>query len=223
MLFSEKKYQKPNLEDLLTGAHYNEAYFNGETSNWNMPYTWENFSQIFLGWAKFIYEGFPESKSFLDVGCARGFLVRALIEVASYNKFNVEAYGFDISEYAIETADASVKEFLQVCSITDYEFDRSYDVVLCLDVFEHCPEEDVKAFLKKAHDHCNHGIIASIPLETHEDDDPSHINIKPREWWHKTFLEAGFSHSGGWDEFQEMGNNDPFIKAAKVNLFVYHP
>lgn len=42
-------------------------------------------------------------KSVLDVGCAKGFLVEDLVDMG------VDAYGIDVSSYAIETAEDSAK------------------------------------------------------------------------------------------------------------------
>ena len=57
----------------------------------------------------------------LDAGCAMGFLVEALRERG------VEAYGVDISEYAISQVHPSVKPYCRLGSITE-PFERRYDL-----------------------------------------------------------------------------------------------
>src|SRR4051794_23312927 len=49
----------------------------------------------------------------LDAGCAMGFLVEAL------RSKGIEAFGIDISEYAIQRADASIRPFCSLGSLTD--------------------------------------------------------------------------------------------------------
>src|SRR5437870_13556529 len=49
----------------------------------------------------------------LDVGCAKGFLVECLRDRG------VEAYGFDISEYAISQVRRDVRPYCKVASVAD--------------------------------------------------------------------------------------------------------
>ena len=71
----------------------------------------ERWSAFFGGIAEKIIALFhPETV--LDAGCAFGYLVSEL------RKRGVEAYGFDISDYAISNVDADFKEFCFVHDIT---------------------------------------------------------------------------------------------------------
>lgn len=223
MLFETKKSEKVDSNKLKDGTYYDVDYYSGKKSNWLMPYEWKNFKTTFMLWAKFIFEGFPESRSFLDVGAAKGFLLKALLEIALINNFEIEVEGFDISEYAVNNCHPDVKEFLKKSSISDYTFKRKFDVIICLDVLEHCFEEDVRAFLKRAHKHCNHALIIALPLEEKENDDPSHILIRPREWWNNLIRSCGFHQRGNWKLFEQLANEEKFIKAAKTNILLYRP
>ena len=49
-------------------------------------------------------------KTVLDVGCAAGYLVAALRDRG------VEAYGIDVSEFAISCAREDIKPYCRVCS-----------------------------------------------------------------------------------------------------------
>jgi SAM-dependent methyltransferase len=81
--------------------------------------------------AKVVLSFFAPQKV-LDVGCAKGFLVQMLRDNG------VDAWGVDISRYAIETAPESVHEFLRVGTVLDLEFDDdSFDLVACLETLEH--------------------------------------------------------------------------------------
>lgn len=58
----------------------------------------------------------------LDIGCAKGFLVKDLMIVCP----GLEAYGIDISEYAIENAEPEVKDRVSVGNCKDLPFPDGY-------------------------------------------------------------------------------------------------
>jgi len=98
----------------------------------------------------------PTAKYILDVGCAYGHLVRELIDRG------YEAYGMDISEYAIKQALVEVNDRLvqgdiseKVPSIPAMHPRSKWSIVFSRDVLEHCETLDeardiLKAIAKKA-------------------------------------------------------------------------
>lgn len=63
----------------------------------------------------------------LDVGCAKGFLVKDLVALG------IDAYGVDVSEYAMMTCEPEVVGRLSVASAEKLLFpDKSFDVVLAI-------------------------------------------------------------------------------------------
>ena len=78
-------------------------------------------------------------RSSLDAGCAMGFLVEQL-----YIR-GVDAYGVDISEYAISKVPEPVADRCRVASLVE-PIDGTYDLVSCIEVLEHMvPDEARKA------------------------------------------------------------------------------
>ena len=78
------------------------------------------------------YLGIKENETILDWGCAKGFLVKA------FRLLRRQAWGMDISSYAISKADESVSSYLKLVDIyTDSLFERSYNYCIAKDVFEH--------------------------------------------------------------------------------------
>jgi SAM-dependent methyltransferase len=71
----------------------------------------------------------------LDVGCAKGFLVEALRDRG------VEAFGIDVSRYAIGEVRDDVKPFCRVASVLD-PLEGPYDLITCIEVLEHLDEAD---------------------------------------------------------------------------------
>lgn len=175
---------------------YDEKYYQGKNgkSNWSDEYTWENFEEIFRAWAKTIFEIFPETRSFLDAGCGKGFLVKALLRVAVLNDWNGrEAFGFDHSEYAIAAADDDLKPLLTCAGLDDFEFERDYEVLLSFDVFEHCDEAQVRRFLARSRPHIMDCFCGVIALDTPKQRlEPSHVLLKNRQWWNDLFVSCGW-------------------------------
>ena len=162
--------------------------------------------------ASTIKEYYPDVNTVLDYGAAKGYLVHAL------NQLGYEAMGYDISEYAKEHCHPSVKhmyididEFISDITKTNSLVEKlrdpglvrgfkdiRFDLVICKDVMEHIPEENVvdvlsiiKAIGKKA--------LFVIPLGDNDqfrireyEIDITHVTKKDEDWWLSKLREAGF-------------------------------
>src|SRR5512133_4199805 len=62
----------------------------------------------------------------LDAGCAMGFLVEGL------RNHGAEAYGIDISEYAIQNTHSSIQSFCWTGSIAD-DLPKMYDLIVTIE------------------------------------------------------------------------------------------
>lgn len=70
----------------------------------------------------------------LDVGCAGGIFLQTAIE----NNFN--AYGIEVSRYAVETAEEMLKLKIELGTLEKCSFkNKFFDVITLLDVIEHFP------------------------------------------------------------------------------------
>lgn len=81
------------------------------------------------------YQGKAKSSpKVLDVGCAKGYLVKLLRELG------IEAWGVDISEYAIANAPSNVKPYLRRINVEEavLPFQNVFcDLVISTSTFEH--------------------------------------------------------------------------------------
>jgi 2-polyprenyl-3-methyl-5-hydroxy-6-metoxy-1,4-benzoquinol methylase len=111
-----------------------------------------------------------------------GFLVEAL------RARDVEAWGVDISEYAVEHVHPAVAEFCWVGSVTD-EFPRSYDLIVCIEVLEHLEPSDAEAAIDNICRHADQCLFSSTPLDYQE---PTHVNVRQPDYWTALFAEHGF-------------------------------
>jgi len=95
--------------------------------------------------AEFIIEKF-NPKTFLDIGCAYGELVKA------FNDLNVEAYGIDGSNYALDKVDSSIKNnvFKVNLNLDPFPFpDKKFDFVGSFYSVEHI--HNIDFFAKELH------------------------------------------------------------------------
>lgn len=125
-------------------------------------------------------------KTVLDAGCATGHLVAALRDLG------VEAYGIDISDYAISVVREDIRQYCAVGSLVDpipEHFPKKYDVVITIEVLEHLMAEEGKKAIANLCQYTDRIIFASTPDDF---DDPTHINVQPREYWARIFAECGF-------------------------------
>lgn len=127
----------------------------------------------------------------LDIGCAKGFLVYL------FRNLNIEAYGVDISSYAINRAPETVKKALFVLDIEkdNLPFPDSYfDLLVMTEVLEHLHFSSMNYILREARRVLkqNGYICLTLPAKKEEKQDVTHINLHPRPFWIKLFREKGF-------------------------------
>lgn len=125
----------------------------------------------------------------LDVGCAKGFLVEALRDRG------VEAFGIDISEYAIGEVRPDLEPYCRVASAVE-PFDERYDLVTCIEVLEHLGEEDGRTAIANICRSAEDVLFSSTPDDFTE---PTHVNVRPRSWWIERFAEHGFRLDADFD------------------------
>ena len=172
----------PNLAE-----QYDESYYEHHLGQ---PYRrgdrgWEGIFGRVAG--AIVAELAPESV--LDAGCAIGFLVEALRDQG------VDAYGFDISEYAISQVPEELRDYCWVGSITD-PLERSYDLTVCIEVLEHLPPELAETAIANLAGHSSRILFSSTPSDYAE---PTHLNVQPMEYWVGLFARHGFFRDVDFD------------------------
>ncbi len=121
--------------------------------------------------------------SVLDAGCAMGFLVEKLRERG------IEAWGVDISEYAIGEVEASIKEYCWIGSVTE-PFPRKYGLIVSIEVLEHLPQEQAESAVANLCKFTDDVLFSSTPYDYKE---TSHFNVQPVEYWAELFAKEGFT------------------------------
>jgi SAM-dependent methyltransferase len=173
----------------FTKEFYDERYFDGKTSCFT-NYDAERLRPEFKTWADKII-GYYQAGSVLEIGCAFGFLVDVLVD----NK--VDAYGCDISEYAVSKA--KNKHRLTVCDVRDglpYP-DNYVDVIFSASTLEHIDIDFIPFLLKEISRVARCGFLIHIPITVNDTNepwgDPTHVTYMSTSWWITTAFNAG-----GW-------------------------
>jgi SAM-dependent methyltransferase len=153
----------------------------------------------------------------LDFGCAKGYLVKAL------RMLHRNAWGVDISSYALSFADPEIRSFL-VNDLNKLD-GLNFKYIICKDVLEHITEFDLRKLLIsfKARK-----LFSVIPLGDNgvfvapsNQTDVTHITCRPRDWWLTLFEETGWSCT--YESLRVDGIKDSYYdKYPDAHLFTIH-
>ena len=142
----------------------------------------------------------------LDYGCAKGFMVYAL------RLLGKEAYGADVSEYAVQHCHPNVKDYLQVIESTE-QLTGGWDLIIAKDVLEHIPKDLIPSVLSELRRRCK-TLFVAVPLGDGQryrireyEMDVTHVVREPEEWWLTTLVAAGFKIKHFDYEFGHMKEN----------------
>lgn len=172
------------------------------------------------------YLGLTRNHTILDYGCAKGFVVKALRILYR------QAWGCDISQYAINSADNDTRQYLKVSSLKPSHnivpFFIGFDYILAKDVFEHIEETELDIVLQALREKGKY-LFACQPLGDKGkfvvpayNMDITHRTIQNKDWWTNKFKKNGwntvkFSYyvpgiKESWSNF-EQGNGFFFLKS----------
>lgn len=140
-----------------------------------------------------------QGETFLDVGSSRGYVVKAL------RRIGVNAFGYDISEWAIENCDLEVKDVVS----TRFPGTK-FSYIFSKDVMEHVPESELIPLVDQLLKQCTIKMLIIVPLSNErggdyvrkEDNmDSTHVIRWPIEEWMDFFQSRSgrrYTVSGSW-------------------------
>lgn len=161
---------------------YGEGYFmRAEGSNY-VNYSWQPALTIPMARSLVkLLEIEPLADTLCDIGCARGYLCKAL------RMIGVPAFGYDISAWAIANCDPDVKAYVSNVFPTE-----QHDFFFLKDLVEHVPLSDLSQMLSKLTSLVRKAILIIVPLSSEsggpyvrrEDNmDSTHLIRWPLESW----------------------------------------
>jgi len=125
----------------------------------------------------------------LDAGCAMGLLVE------SFWDRGVEAWGIDISTYAVSQVRTDLGLYCQCASLVEPIAGR-FDLVTCIEVLEHIPETECLQVVRNLTAVTDRIVFSSTPSDLSE---PTHCNVRPILAWLRLFAGFGFHPECGYD------------------------
>jgi SAM-dependent methyltransferase len=169
----------------MQDSDFGEEYFQHHCGR---PYQHDDFWVAFFGRIADVIVSDIGPRRVLDAGCAMGFLVEAL------RARGVEAYGFDLSSYALAHAPEAARPFCWQANVTD-DIAGHYDVIVCQEVLPHLPlaeaERAIANFCRHSHD-----VLFSVSPYGPA---PLHANVEPPEYWAAVFARHGFYRDFDFD------------------------
>lgn len=141
----QKRAEGKDPEVVRISKQFGEMYFDGPRE---YGYGGYKYDGRWVPVAKDIIEHFelkPGDKV-LDIGCAKGFLVKDLMQVCP----GLQVYGLDVSRYAILHCEPEVIGRLHLGSADSLPFpDKSFDCVLAINTLHNFKREDLVIALRE--------------------------------------------------------------------------
>src|ERR1700761_9314558 len=132
-------------EIIAISREYGELYFDGPRTygygGYRYDGRWIPVAQDMVG-----HFGLKSGDRILDVGCAKGFLVKDLLKVCP----GIEAFGLDISEYALMNCEPEVVGRLHLGSAERLPFPAdSFDAVVSINTVHNLGRKELIIALKE--------------------------------------------------------------------------
>ncbi len=134
-------------------------------------------------------------KRVLDVGCAKGFMVKA------FREQGIEAWGVDFSEYALSVAPEYIRRHLYRVDLNREALpfpDNYFDCVTFLGTIECLDSHDMVLSEIKRVMQPGGGLYLRTAYKT-EPEDTIRKNVHSRGYWLKEFRRYGFKFLPTWD------------------------
>lgn len=216
-----------DIKTAATETPYNEDYFiRGKRSGVSLYENYRWLSHLTIPMCEAITDHLEAElgETFLDFGCARGYVVKAL------NILGFDAVGYDISDWALENCDPDVKGLVSNALPA-----HRRDYVIAKDTLEHVPLCDINSVLAAIADAADKAVFIVVPLSSgigkryvvpDYEKDVTHVIRWPMDHWleqiHTVFGEgwkatARYRIQGVKDNYSKWQTGNGFITCRKMH------
>ena len=141
----EKRAEGKDQEVIDISKQYGQMYFDGPREygygGYQYDGRWVPVARDIIN-----YYGLKPRDRVLDIGCAKGFLVKDLISECP----GLDVYGLDISEYALLNCEPEVIGRLHLGTAEKLPFpDNSFDCVLAINTLHNLTKDKIKVALQE--------------------------------------------------------------------------
>ena len=141
----QARQEAQTSENIALSREYGQAYFDGPRE---LGYGGYRYDGRWIAIAEDIVAHFrlKAGDRVLDVGCAKGFLVKDLMKVCP----GLEVFGIDVSEYALKNSESEVVGRLHLGSCVKLPFpDDSFAAVVSINTIHNVDRPDVLQALRE--------------------------------------------------------------------------
>ena len=197
----QKRAEAKSAEVVAISRQYGELYFDGPRDygygGYRYDGRWRPVAQDIIA-----QYGLKAGDRVLDVGCAKGFLVKDLIGACP----GLEAFGLDASEYALMHCEPEVVGRLHLGNAKKLPFpDKSFDVVLAINTLHNLERSELIGALKEMGRVARRGSFVQVDsYRTAEEREifldwvlTAYTHDYP-DGWKRLFAEAGYMGDYYW-------------------------
>ncbi|WOI11822.1 class I SAM-dependent methyltransferase [Thalassospira lucentensis] len=194
-------------ENRVEAMKFGEAYFDGPREQGYGGYYYDG------RWTKIADKAISRydlkiGDRVLDIGCAKGFFVNDLV----YGKTQVDAYGVDVSEYAVKNCHPDVIGRLHIGNALKLPFpDNSFDAVFAINTLHNLDREECVRAIREINRVVKRPEAAFVQVDAYRNDEElalfeawmltAKTYCRPEEW-EKLFSEANFKGDYFWTILQ---------------------
>jgi ubiquinone/menaquinone biosynthesis C-methylase UbiE len=190
---------KKTQKNILVSKNFDYDYFDGDRKFGYGGYyndgRWNKVAKKIINHYKL-----KENSKVLDVGCAKGYLVSALCS------FNINAFGIDISEYAIKNSEASIRDKLTKCNAKNLSFkDNYFDAVISFNTIHNLKESDCIKSLQEIMRVSKKSKFVQVDAYENNKEKKDFLNWVltaethgTPEYWYKIFKKANYDGDWFW-------------------------
>lgn len=191
-------------------ATYFEGRQNGDVYGYDSYLVCKN---ILDRWSMMLMQFFKPT-SVLDVGAAYGFVVKHFRDVG------IRAEGIEPSEFARNQAKLRYDIDLHNAYLPNIPDLGRFDLVTATEVMEHMPVDLVPQALQALARSAEKYIVTLIFTGNEDEyqDDPSHINPRPADWWIARFKELE-DFEVDWDSMMKLNGHSYSQEMAWTGRF----
>jgi SAM-dependent methyltransferase len=188
-------------ENIAAARQFGQAYFDGRRETGYGGYCYDG-RWIPVARDIVAHFGLKAGDRVLDVGCAKGFLVKDLMAVCP----GLEVFGLDISEYALKHCEPEVVGRLHLGSCESLPFpDKSFSAVLSINTLHNCDRDTVLCALREIQRLWGGRAYVQVDSYVNEDEHKRFedwvLTAKFHDYpdvWRAVFAEAGFTGDYYW-------------------------
>ena len=198
----DERLQEKTEQDRLVARRFGREFFDGDRRNGYGGFTYHpRFWQPVVPTFQEFY-GLTGEHSLLDVGCAKGFMLKDFAEAIP----GLAVAGIDVSEYAISNAVEGTEAVVQVADARELPFeDDSFDLVVSINTLHNFEREGVVQSLREVQRVSRRWSF--VVLDAYRDEEERRrieawnltaLTVLSTDEWKGLFAEAGYDGDFFW-------------------------